>query len=192
MLVTDEVHQKHLKFAYNFHEMMEENNLMLAYEGEMSQQLTKAFSSLAEMNLEKGEESGNVRRRVFHIMVECLQNVAKHTDDPDSGENVIPGSGIILVGKQEGQYTITTGNVIAQDKVAFVLELIEKINLMDKDEIKKFYKNTLRSGALSDKAGAGLGFIDMVKKTGNKINYTVIPINDKTSFFLYKVEVSRV
>lgn len=192
MTLPDDVHQSHLKFAYNFHEMMDSNNLLLAYEGEMSQQLTKAFSSLAEMNMEKEEESGSVRRKVFHIMVECLQNVAKHTDDPESGESVLPGNGIILVGRHEGKYTVTTGNVIAQDKVEFVRDLIEKINLMEKDEIKEFYKRTLRSTSLSDKAGAGLGFIDMVKKTGNKIHYTLIPINDKTSFFLYKVEVSRV
>lgn len=187
-----DLHQEHLKFAYKFHETMAENGLMLAYEGEVTQQLTKAFSTLAEMNLEKEEVAGSVRRKVFHIMVECLQNVAKHSDHPDTGENIKPGMGIFLVGKSENAYTITTGNVIANDKVEFVSELITKVNAMDRDEIKAYYKNMLRESKLSEKAGAGLGIIDMVKKTGNKIHYAFLPVNGKTSFFIYKVDITRV
>lgn len=189
--VLNDVHQEHLKFAYEFHQTMQEGGLLLAYEGEITQQLTKAFSTLAEMNLEKEAEAGTVRRKVFHIMVECLQNVAKHSDDPNSGLSIRPGSGIVLVAKQEEQYVVTTGNVVANERIGFIQDLIEKINAMNKDEIKAYYKTTLRETALSDKAGAGLGFIDMVKKTGNKIYYVFLPINDVTSFFLYKVQVTR-
>ncbi len=188
---NEDVHQTHLKFAYKFHEMMNENELLLAYEGEITQQLTKAFSTLAEMNMAKEEEEGSVRRKMFHIMVECLQNIAKHTDAPQTGESLRPGNGIVLVGKGVETYGVTTGNVISNDKMEFVRNLMDKLNGMEKDEIKTFYKTTLRSTKLSAKAGAGLGFIDMVKKTGNKIHYTFVPINDLTSFFLYKVEISR-
>ena len=179
-----------LKFAYEFHQTMETNGLMLAYEGEVNQQLTKAFSSMAEMNLEKEAEEFSVRRKVFHIMVECLQNVSKHSDNKN-GEAVNPGSGIFLVGRGDDHYNITTGNVISNDKIDFVRDLIEEVNQMNKEEVKAFYKKMLRETSLSDKAGAGLGFIDMIKKTGSKIDYHFEPLNDKTSYFLYKVRINR-
>ena len=179
-----------LRFAYDFHKTMESNGLMLAYEGEVTQQLTKAFGALAEMNLEKEEEAATVRKRVFHIMVECLQNVAKHSDDK-MGEAVKPGAGIFLVGRFNDHYAITTGNIIANERIDFVRDLIEKVNGMDKGEVKAFYKEMLRSSKLSEKSGAGLGFIDMIKKTGEPIEYHFEPVNDNTSYFLYKVKIVR-
>lgn len=180
-----------LKFAYEFHETMKANQLILAYEGEVTQQLTKAFSSLAESNLEKEEENYGVRKKVFHIMVECLQNVAKHTDDILSGGPSNPGQGIFLVGKGEDVYHVTTGNVIANDKIDEVRGMIEKVNGMTPEEVKSYFKQTLREAKLSDKSGAGLGFIDMVKKTGSKIEYHFEPLNDMTSFFLYQINIKR-
>jgi len=179
-----------LRFAYRFHNTMQKNGLMLAYEGEVTQQLTKAFSSLAESNLEKEEEAASVRRKVFHIMVECLQNVAKHSDDLE-GQSSNPGSGIFLVGRMEDYYAITTGNIINNDRIEEVESLILQVNEMERDEVKEFYKKVLKESRLSDKKGAGLGFIDMVKKTGSKIHYHFEPINDKTSYFLYKVKIFR-
>jgi len=42
-------------------------------------------------------------------------------------------------------------------------EVIIEINQMDADELKIFYKKKLRDSRLSEKGGAGLGFMDMVK-----------------------------
>ncbi len=179
------------RFAHEFHNTMRQRDLMLAYDGEVTQQLTKAFASLAEQSLDKEEEDNMVKRKVFHVMVECLQNVCKHTDAPETGTPLVPGNGIFLVGRAENHYTITTGNIVARDKREGLNDMLEQINELDKDGIKALYKKQLREARLSDKGGAGLGFIDIAKKTGQKIGFSFIDINDKTSFFLLKVKVVR-
>lgn len=179
------------RFAHDFHATMASNKLMLAYDGEVTQQLTKAFATLAEQSLEKEEEDNSVKRKVFHVMVECLQNVCKHTDHHETGDPLIPGSGIFLVGKDEDQYTITTGNTVSMEKMEGIKELLNQINNLDADGIKALYKKQLKEARLSEKGGAGLGFIDIAKKTGQKIGFNFMEVNEKSAFFLLKVRVMR-
>lgn len=179
------------RFAHEFHNTMQSRDLMLAYDGEVTQQLTKAFASLAEQSLNKEEEDNSVKRKVFHVMVECLQNVCKHTDDVETGQQTNPGNGIFLVGRSENFYTITTGNTVASDKIDGIRDMLTEINKLDQVGIKALYKKQLKEARLSEKGGAGLGFIDIAKKTGQKIGFNFIEVNEKSAFFLLKVKVLR-
>jgi hypothetical protein len=179
------------RFAHEFHNTMKTRKLMLAYDGEVTQQLTKAFAALAEQSLDKEEEDNMVKRKVFHVMVECLQNVGKHTDNQETGDPLFPGNGIFLVGRSDDHYTITTGNTVSSDKRETISTMLDDINKLDKDGIKALYKKQLKEARLSEKGGAGLGFIDISKKTGQKLGYSFIDVSDKTCFFLLKVKVLR-
>jgi len=67
-----------LEFVYDFYKSMKAHEITLVYEGEITHQITKAFTSLTESNMAKEEESNTVQKKVFHVMVECLQNISKH------------------------------------------------------------------------------------------------------------------
>ena len=69
--------------------------------------------------------------------------------------------------------------------------MLEKINSLDKDGLKMLYKQQIKEGRLSNKGGAGLGFIDIAKKTGNKLYYNFLSINDEYSFFVFTSKISR-
>lgn len=60
-----------LEFVYEIYKTMKAHEISLVYEGEITHQITKAFTSLTESNMAREEESGTVQRRVFHVMVEC-------------------------------------------------------------------------------------------------------------------------
>jgi hypothetical protein len=49
----------------------------------------------------------------------------------------------------------------------------------------------MKEGRLSEKGGAGLGFIDIARKTGNKLEFHFLPIDEESSFFLLTSSVSR-
>ena len=50
--------------------------------------------------------------------------------------------------------------------------MLDHINSLDLDGIKALYKEKIKASRLSETGGAGLGFIDMVKKTKNKLVYS--------------------
>lgn len=181
-----------LEFVYDFYKQMKAHEITLVYEGEITHQITKAFTSLAESNMTKNEESGSVQRKVFHVMVECLQNISKHAEDFKANDVFnFSGRGIFLVSSGDQEYHITTGNVVENDKLDSLKSMLENINQLGKDELKKLYKEQITKGNLSDKGGAGLGFIDIKRKTGKNLLYHFLPINEETSFFLLTSTVSR-
>lgn len=181
----------YMHFVYKFHEAMVKQKLSLVYEGEVNQAVTKIFASMTESKMEESEDDLTTKKRVYHVMVECLQNICKHADEAESGLPEIPGSGIIMVGLQDGKYVITTGNAVSNSKVEVIRNVLEGLNGLDKDSIKQLYKEKLRDNTISEKGGAGLGFIDIVKKTGNPVEYHFEKINEFTSFFVLKSIVNR-
>jgi hypothetical protein len=180
-----------LEFVYEFYQSMKAHEITLVYEGEITHQITKAFTSLTESNMAKEEESGSVQRKVFHVMVECLQNISKHADDFTSNDFLFSGRGIFLVSKGDNEYSITTGNAVENERIPELTKLLEEINRLDKDELKELYKRQIKEGRLSEKGGAGLGFIDIKRKTGRELEYHFLTINESTSFFLLTSTIER-
>lgn len=180
-----------LEFVYDFYKSMKKHEISLVYEGEITHQITKAFTSLTESNMAKEEESNTVQKKVFHVMVECLQNISKHADDYGTNDYIFSGRGIFLVAKGEEEYSVTTGNTVENTKIPVLKGLLEQVNSLDKDELTELYKKQIKEGRLSDKGGAGLGFIDIKRKTGRNLDYHFLPINEDTSFFLLTSTISR-
>ena len=155
-----------LEFVYDFYKSMKAHEITLVYEGEITHQITKAFTSLTESNMAKEEESNSVQKKVFHVMVECLQNISKHADSFGSDDFLFAGRGIFMVSKGDSEYHVTTGNVIENTKIEELSKILDYINTLDKEGLKQLYKTQMREGRLSEKGGAGLGFIDIARKTG--------------------------
>lgn len=170
---------------------MKTNEVKLVYEGKVTHQITKAFISLAEAQMEENAEAARVQRIVSHVMVECLQNISKHADDYETGNYLYSGKGVFLVSNTTDSFQVTTGNAVLKDKTKAITKLIDSINQMDDPQLKDLYMKQMREGTLSEKGGAGLGLIDIRRKTGNKLDYYFHPLSDKLSFFLLTATIPR-
>lgn len=179
-----------IDYVYGMYKSMKSNRINLAYEGEINHQIMKAFTSLAESDMEKIEENSSVQRKVFHVMVECLQNIGKYGFVKEHEKDEY-GRGIFMVQRGEDSYNVITGNLIAKDNVNDLRNKLTEINELDKDGLKKLKKQTLKTGKLSEKGGAGLGLIDIAKKTGEKLDFHFLPINEITFFYILKISIKR-
>ena len=190
-MAEDKKINENLHFAYDFYNMMKGNNVAFAYEGEITHEITKAFSSLAESHIALSNESNALQKRVFHVMVESLQNISKHSAERKVLKSIVDGQGLFMITKDKNEYSITTGNVVLKENIPALKEHIEKINSGNKKILKNLYKEKIKFGKLSEKGGAGLGFIDMVRKTGEKLIYTFLDLNDKKSYFILTSTIFR-
>ncbi len=184
-------HNESLDFVYDFYVKMKRNNINLAYEGEITHSITKAFTSLAETNMAREEDASSVQKKVFHVMVECLQNISKHSESTPN-ESAKDGRGIFMVSKAATEYNVTTGNIIKNENVEKLRSILENINKQDKNGLNKLYKQQMREGKISERGGAGLGFIDIARKTGQKLLYSFLSIDSKNSFFVLTSTISRI
>lgn len=180
-----------MKYIYDMHQMMLKNNIILVYEGEFTQEITKSVLAMAERNMDSiGEESG-IKRKVFNIMVECLQNIVKHGEEYITGEKLI-NTAIFMIGKQQNSYIITSGNPIRDELIDRLKSRLDKINSLEKEGLKALYKDIIKSASgLTNKGGAGLGFVDMARKSGKKLEYRFESLGNGHSFFSLKTTIPR-
>ncbi len=169
-----------------FHEEMMKGGVSLVYLGEFNQEITKMFTSMAQEEMGRKQVGTVTRKRVYHVLVETLQNMTKHSDELTDG-NI--GKGLFIVGQKEDAYYILTLNKVSEEKKNFLTKSIELINNASKEELKEMYITQIRDGSLSAKGGAGLGLIDIARKTGNKYRYKFLPV-DHDYHFILQIEVS--
>ena len=175
-----------MKYIFDLHKTMLDNHLILVYEGEFTQEITKSVLAMAERNMDSSGEESTTKRKVFNVMVECLQNIVKHADDVQNNH-----SAIFMVGRQENEYIIVSGNPIQKSSVDSLKEKLDHINSLDKDGLKNLYKDIIKNTEISDKGGAGLGFVDMARKSGNKLEYDFVDIDNSSSFFCLRSSIAR-
>ena len=67
---------------------MQDNNIMLSFKGEVSFDLVKSVLDIIEGRLERMEDNPKTKKKVFNVLVECLQNLCHHIEvslvDPNS------------------------------------------------------------------------------------------------------------
>ena len=181
-----------LNNVYNLYRTMEEENVILSFKGIVTEDLVSSLLNIMEVKMESMHEEPRVRKKVFNVLVECLQNLYHHVDEgpiPITKEHLERKSAMVLIGKERGHFIIRTGNYINNDKVEGLKERLNKINSLDKEDLKTYYQNSLNSSVVSSKGTAGMGMIDIARKSGNKLEYDFLKINDETSFFCLIVKI---
>jgi hypothetical protein len=179
-----------MNYIYDLHRTMLAEKLILVYQGEFTQESTKSILAMAERNLDTTGEDSSIRRKVFNVMVEALQNIVKHSDELIDGE-IRSHAAIFLIGRDEKRYSIMSGNPIRKANIPKLSGALEKINALDKEGLKDLYKEIIKNSTISEKGGAGLGFVDMARKSGEKLEYQFPDMNNDYAFFSLKVNVSR-
>jgi hypothetical protein len=177
------------ELVYSFHESIQPLDVKLIYEGEINHDIMKVFTSLTENGLKSEEFKG--QKKVFNVMVECLQNISKHSDCVEGRKLDNVGNGIFLISNNEKELNIVTGNTLRKEKEKDLSEKIDHINSLSKDDLREYYKQMLKENTISNKGGAGLGFIDIARKTQNQLSYSFNPIDDEFSFFILSAKITK-
>jgi hypothetical protein len=168
--------------VHDVYKTMCSNNLSIIYQGHFDQEITKGVLSMVEQNFSNNAELDElIKRRIFNVMVEVLQNICKH----QGSSNEYPA--IFIVGKDQGSnFSIISGNLVYSENNGKLVDNIEKINSLDKEELKVFYKEAKLNSTISAVGGAGLGFIDIARKSGSTLKYCMKQIADDKHFFIFK------
>ncbi len=193
-LVSNISEKTEMKFdIYSFYKKMEHNDIMLSFKGDITSELLSSMLQIMETKLENLYEQPKVRKKVYNVLVECLQNLYHHRDEmrADMSFDEVKKQAIFMISRNAVEYNIMTGNFVPSHKVATLQERIDKINAMDKDTLKQYYQDVLSLEGFSEKGGGGLGFIDIARKSGQKLSYEFLKIDENFSFFSLYIKISQ-
>ena len=167
---------------------MASSGFPLIYKGEMNHQIMRSFAFMANRKIAEKNIPTTVRKKVFHIMIECLQNITKHSDDFDEKEKQI-GNGLFVVGQNKDSFYVVTGNLVRNEKIPKLEDRIKQLNTASKAQLKEYFLKQMMEGVLNDKGGAGLGLIDIARKSGRKLFCHFVPYDNHRHFFLLIVNI---
>lgn len=190
MGITNTTEKDALSHVVWLHQTLQRKKIILAFEGGFTQSLTKNILALTEQRMNQLEKDQPIKKRVFNVMVECLQNICKHADEAEKPNDWM-NDGIFVIGKDEDGYFLVSGNFIKSDEVPTLEAKIKYVNSLEKEDLARLYKTKLQSTQLSEKSGAGLGLIDIARKSGKKLDYEFLKVDQKFSFYILTTKIEK-
>ena len=176
-----------------YYKQLNEGEVLLSFKGSVTSDLISNILEVVEEKLEDLNETSKIRKKVYNVLVESLQNLYHHIDElPEEIKGELESKfGVLVVTRVDTSvYRITTGNFVNSGKIKFLKDKIDKINSLSKDELKDMYKFILNHQKLSAKGGGGLGLVDIARKTGNKLGYNFESLTAEYYFFNLDVTIS--
>jgi len=166
-------------------------DVVLAYKGSITSELINDILEAVEKKLKEANAESRLRKKIYNVLVESLQNLFHHIEPVHEGINLDldPKFGVLIIEHDGEYYKVTTGNFVNSRRIKFLKEKIDKINSLTKDELKDMYKFILNHQKLSAKGGGGLGLVDIARKSGNKLEYEFYVYSDTYSFFNLTIRV---
>ena len=171
---------------FDIDRMMAEHELALAYRDHITEDTVQQLLSITELKLVQSGEEKKLRKRVFNILVECLQNVVNHAAAVETKDE---HASLLLIGRHEGDFFIITGNRILSDRISYFEKKVTEINSWEHEDMREIYSTRLGKSEYSEKGGAGLGLIDIYKRSGRKLNYDIQKIDERVSFLSLHITV---
>jgi hypothetical protein len=176
---------------YDFYDKIERNNIMLSFKGDVTSELLTSVLQIMETKLDNLQEEPRIKKKVYNVLVESLQNLYHHLDEVATDQNDTIRSAFFMIGKIDNQYNVVTGNYIYKEYVEDFKNRLENINLLSKEELKEYYKSVLNNGEISKKGGVGLGMVDIARKTGEKLDFNFSPVDDLFSLFTLNIKIAQ-
>ncbi len=172
---TEELDISHAK---KIKQVMEQNGRFICMQGDFNSNAVNPVLQLAETNLNDQNPDLQIQRKVYHILVEMLQNIAKH-----AVENNGRHEGLFSMGSGNGSYTISASNTVNNEQADKLEKYLQKISTKNIDELNQYYKEILRNGHSDRSIFSGLGLIDIVRTSSEKIKYDFTNKNQNEKLF---------
>ena len=165
--------------------------VFLSYGGFLSQTLISGMTEALEKEAEYNDISIGISTNIFTIFIELSQNMMNYSKAKVIDDSSIVSKGLILVTRDEkSNYYIHSQNIIStQDKEKVEPKLLD-IQSLDRDGIKKRYRELRKSGKDTHDKGGGIGLYEIAKKC-DAIEYNFTKINEDRYYFHIKTIIKN-
>ena len=125
-----------------------------------------------------------LRKRLYNVLVEGLENVHRHTP-PDLSE-----SGFALLVREENVYRITLGNALPLAAATLLTHRVDILNDMDDADLREHYLKLLANEGRTERGGAGLGLLTMARKTARPIVARTLPRDQASAYVTVELSLA--
>jgi hypothetical protein len=138
-----------------------------------------------------GIQTGTTKK-VLLVMIESLENIMKHSEcctgqNGKASQNYLP---VFSIRKNTHQFVIASSNPVRRPNIPAFKDKLDRLNALNQQGLKDYYKETITNGQFTNRGGAGLGLIEIAKISGNKIAYEFLPIDKNCDRFSMVITIN--
>lgn len=156
------------------------HDIIISFSGKLDVEVLNNALVVVEKKLLERDLPLKYTKKIYNVLVECLQNIFHHGIKDENGD----AECIFSVSFFENKFHIYSGNLIPNSISQSINQKISSVNKLTEDDVVNQYRKVLDNGIISDKGGSGLGFLDMKRKTKNNIGFDFFPFGENTFFML--------
>lgn len=161
---------------------------MMAFSGVMSQDAIVGLGEVLRSELHHYHPL-NIVNKIFAVYIEMTQNILHYSQDKADSNGKSTGKGSVFIFRQANAYSIVTINLINEKQYNYLQNKCKLVNSFNEEEIKGHYLNRRKRQAEGDSKGAGLGFIDMVRRSGNPLRYKFDAFDAELHYFFLSSKI---
>ena len=165
---------------------------ILSYQGPLSFSTIEWLLSEFKLAAQEHDLSFTTYKKMVSVMIEALENITKHSDpllcDGNQSSRYCPS---FLISCNDSIVQMEVSNPVKKREVKSISDQIDHINSHEGTALKELYKSTMINGEFTSKGGAGLGFIEMAKTSGSKLEYAFENLSNDYSLYIFRVSMNR-
>jgi len=159
-----------------------DQRIMLCFNGPISRSLIEEIGNALRNYLNTQGTTPPSAMDVFSAYIEMTQNIRHYATRHGYDEET--ASATVAVAKDEtGHYLVSAGNLVEYEDGKRLVLAIEALASLDKQELKKAYRQQLRMPRENSSSGAGLGLLDIARKSNEPMQASLKPLPDGRGFF---------
>ncbi|MDM8564611.1 SiaB family protein kinase [Candidatus Halobeggiatoa sp. HSG11] len=172
----------------DFKKECDKQGILISFYGFISQELLVEVGHNLKSRMELERIDSTKITKIFAMFVEQTQNIVRYSAEKVSDVNGSLSNGIIIIGYKDEHYFVLCGNKIKKNSIEPLTKKLSILHSMDKNELKSYYKEQRKKGQLTTD-GAGLGFIELARKSTKPIDFNFQAIDEQSSFFSLKTYI---
>jgi len=155
---------------------------VLYYQGNYIESPTISIINIVEQHFKSRIKKSQLKKIIF-TLIEALQNIERY-----SAHELTPDDFVVI--HSDNKYlNIYTQNIIKNDRIPDLKNKLDYLSVKNKTELKSIYKEVLISNNYTEK-GAGLGLIEIARKSENNLSYTFETKNETHSVYSLNFSIS--
>jgi DnaJ-domain-containing protein 1 len=167
---------------FEMRDEFDKTGIMMCFNGPFHHSIIEEIGIAMRNHLAAANNTQKELLDVFAVYIELAHNVRNYLtvrkiSSPDLA------SSIITIGRNNERYKVSSGNIVLNADVEKLCARVNEVNDMTRDEIKSQYRKQMRREVPPDALGAGLGFLEIAKRSSEKMAYAVKDLDENCKFF---------
>ncbi len=172
---------------FDYYSLTNRDDVLISYKGPVSDLI---LAEISRDIRDKFSENPKASKKLFSIFVELAQNILYYSSEKVQFGSRNDSIGTILITRTRKYLTFSCGNLVQNKYIDDLVEGCEKINSLNRDELREYKRETRSAPQKERSKGAGIGLIQVALTSGNPLGVEARYVDEKYSFFSLSVRIT--